>query len=80
MSEQAVVGDNAHEDCESVEISALNCDLALPPDWAGTLNSLHDYPYNLRYPMGLHGLVLPNAQQTTSELGHLIETVRQTIG
>ena len=53
---------------------------ATPPDWAGTLNSLHDYPYNLRYPMGLHGLVLSNAQQTTLELGHLIETVRQTIG
>ena len=52
---------------------------ATPPDWAGSLNSLHANPYNLRYPMGLHGLVLPNAQQTTSELGHLIETVRQWV-
>jgi len=51
---------------------------ATPPDWAETLNRLHDFPYHLRYPMGLHGLVLPNAQQTTSELQHLIDTVRQS--
>jgi hypothetical protein len=51
---------------------------AIPPDWAGILNGLHD-PYYLRYPKGLHGLVLPNAQQTTSELGRLIENVRQRI-
>jgi len=53
---------------------------AIPPDWAQTLNRLHDRPHKLRYPMGLHGLVSPNAQQTTSELEHLIDTVRQTIG
>jgi hypothetical protein len=53
------------------------CITATPPQWAETLNRLHDYPYHLRYPMGLHGLVLPNPQQTTSELEHLIDTVRQ---
>jgi hypothetical protein len=53
---------------------------ATPPEWAGTLNGLHDKPYYLRYPMGLHGLVLPNAQQMASELKNLIETVRRTIG
>jgi hypothetical protein len=47
MSEQAIVGDNAHEDCESVEISALKCDLALPLvlDLDGTLvatDTLHE--------------------------------------
>jgi len=55
------------------------CITATPPQWAETLNRLHDYPYHLRYPMGLNGLVLPNPQQTTSELEHLIDTVRQTI-
>lgn len=53
---------------------------ATPPHWAETLNSLHDDPYRLRYPMWLHGLVLPNAQQTTSELGDIIDTVRQMSG
>ena len=53
---------------------------ATPPDWAETLNRLHDKPYILRYPMGLHGLVLLNAQQTTSDLQHIIDTVRQKIG
>jgi hypothetical protein len=53
---------------------------AAPPDWAETLNGLHAKPYYIRYPMGLHGLVLLNAQQTTSELQHIIGTVRQKIG
>ena len=52
---------------------------AAPPDWAETLMKLHERPYILRYPMGLHGLVLPNAEQTTSGLQHIIDTVRQKI-
>ncbi len=53
---------------------------AAPPDWAETLIRLHASPYYLRYPMGLHGLVLLNAQQTTTGLQRIIDTVRQKIG
>lgn len=53
---------------------------AILPEWAATLNSLHDKPHYLRYPMGLHGWVLPKAQQMTSELRNLLEMVRQRIG
>jgi hypothetical protein len=47
------------------------------PQWAETLNSLHDFPYCLRYPEGLNVLVLADAQQTDSELRNLIDTVRK---
>jgi hypothetical protein len=53
---------------------------ATPPHWAETLNSLHYSLRNsptLRYPMGLNVLLLPNAQETTSELRNLIDTVRK---
>jgi hypothetical protein len=52
---------------------------AIPPQWAVTLDSLHNKPYYLRYASGLHGWVLPNAQQMMSDLKHLVETVRQRI-
>jgi hypothetical protein len=52
---------------------------AIPPQWAVTLDSLHNEPYHLRYAKGLHGWVLPNAQQMMSDLKHLVETVRQGI-
>jgi hypothetical protein len=51
-----------------------------PPDWIEALNRLHGSPYHLRYPMGLHGLVLPNAQQTISELAHLVDAVHRSVG
>jgi len=33
---------------------------ATPPDWTETLNRLHDKPYILRYPMGLHAHESPH--------------------
>jgi hypothetical protein len=50
------------------------------PGWAGTLNGLYDDPYSLRYPMGLNGLVLPDAQLMMSELATLLGRVRERIG
>jgi HEPN domain-containing protein len=49
------------------------------PQWAQCLNRLHKAPYNLRYPIGLNGLVLPGAQPMTSELEVLLTTVQQAI-
>ena len=48
-----------------------------PPQWAERLNGLHGRPYYLRYPIGLNGLILPNAPQTTADLQNLIDSVRK---
>ena len=49
------------------------------PDWARRLNGLHDSPYVLRYPVGLHGLVLPSAAEVALELSKLESAVRELI-
>jgi hypothetical protein len=46
------------------------------PPWATTLNSLHESPYHLRYPMKVNALVFPNTHETESGLRSLIDTVR----
>jgi hypothetical protein len=51
-----------------------------PPDWAMTLNQLHGSPFMLRYPLGLNGLVFPNAQEVTSGLQNIIDKIREKIG
>jgi hypothetical protein len=43
-----------------------------PPQWCVTLNSLHDDPYRLRYPMGLHGFVFPEMLAMTAGLDSLV--------
>ncbi|MBS9405657.1 hypothetical protein KG088_18895 [Halomonas sp. TRM85114] len=50
-----------------------------PPDWCVTLNQLHDTPYHLRYPVRVHGLVLPRAEPLTSELKSVVETVSNNV-
>jgi hypothetical protein len=51
-------------------------DIGEPPDWVKRLSEVHDWPYYLRYLTGVHGLVLPNAGITASELDRLVEKVR----
>jgi len=31
-----------------------------PPDWVAQLDRVYDRPFHLRYPLGFHGIVLPN--------------------
>jgi hypothetical protein len=43
--------------------SAENIGHPLPspqPDWVGQLHRVYDRPFHLRYPLGFHGIVLPN--------------------
>ena len=43
--------------------SAKKLVLALPdpqPDWVAQLDRVYDNPFHLRYPLGFHGIVLPN--------------------
>jgi len=43
--------------------SAENARIQLPfpqPDWVAQLDRVYDKPFNLRYPLGFHGIVLPN--------------------
>jgi HEPN domain-containing protein len=49
------------------------------PQWAEDLNRLHTSPYNLRYPLTVNGLVLPDMQTMTSELEALLATIREDI-
>lgn len=32
------------------------------PDWVNQLNSVYDKPFHLRYPLGFHGISLPNQE------------------
>lgn len=49
------------------------------PKWVETLNGLHDQPFTLRYPIGLHGLVLPNAVEVARELKDLLDSVSKLL-
>jgi hypothetical protein len=47
-----------------------------PPNWLIGLNSLHGFPYKLRYSEGIQGFVGPSLQQTTDGLADLLRTMR----
>jgi hypothetical protein len=49
---------------------------ATPPAWVEQLSGLHNRPFHLRYPVGLHALVLPNPQAMYSGLQDLVQVVR----
>jgi hypothetical protein len=46
------------------------------PAWVSTLGKLHGHPYRLRYSTGVHGLVLPPADQMVSDLETILKQVR----
>ena len=50
-----------------------------PSAWCKSLNELHDSPYRLRYPMGLHGLVLPGINPMVSELQVIVSSVEALV-
>lgn len=50
-----------------------------PPQWCITLNSAHDQPYYLRYPMGLNGIVLPVLIPMEAELKSILAAVEKAI-
>ena len=52
---------------------------ASPPDWCVRLNQLHDTPYHLRYPLRVHGLVLPGSEPMTSELKSVVAAVSSRV-
>ena len=52
---------------------------ATPPDWAACLSGLHKSPYYLRYSTGIHGIVSPAPEPMASELGALLEQVREQL-
>ena len=45
------------------------------PTWADRLGALHDKPFILRYPEGVHGLVLPGTDPMVAELQEMLERV-----
>lgn len=50
-----------------------------PPAWCVRLNELHDKPYYLRYPMGLHGLVLPASKPMASDLQAIVSSITELV-
>ena len=46
------------------------------PPWFTLLDSLHDRPFLLRYPMGLNGMVMPPMTVVLNELEALLELAR----
>jgi hypothetical protein len=50
-----------------------------PPSWVEQLSGLHNQPFNLRYPMRFHGLVLPGCEPMVSELRALLELVGNAV-
>jgi hypothetical protein len=63
-----------------VEAAGQGLQIGNMPQWAETLNSLHEFPYHLRYPTKINALVFPNTHETESGLRSLIDTVRKGIG
>jgi hypothetical protein len=67
----------------SHDLSKLRSDaaargLAVAPterEWLPLLSSLHDRPFHLRYPVGLHILVTPAAQPMLADLSALLARV-----
>jgi hypothetical protein len=50
-----------------------------PTAWCVRLNELHDKPYYLRYPMGLHGLVLPGSNPMVSDLKAIMASISELV-
>ncbi|HPQ24168.1 MAG TPA: hypothetical protein PLY75_04470 [Gammaproteobacteria bacterium] len=53
---------------------------AEPAPWCRRLNELHDKPYYFRYPMKLHGVVMPGPEPMASEMQEVIRSIGDAIG
>lgn len=61
------------------EKKGLKIDIAIP-NWCKILNSVHDKPYYLRYPMGLNAINIPELDKMESDLKKVIITVEEAVG
>lgn len=50
-----------------------------PPLWCRLLNSGHDDPYHFRYPLKIHGIVVPPLPSMVAELRKLIVAVEMAL-
>ena len=50
-----------------------------PPLWCSLLNSGHDDPYHFRYPLKIHGIVVPPLPSMVAELRKLIDAVEVAV-
>jgi hypothetical protein len=48
------------------------------PVWFSRLSELHSGPYVIRYPMGVHGVVLPQCVEMARDLPLLVQAVRSS--
>ncbi len=49
------------------------------PDWVGQLNQVHASPFQLRYPLGFHAIVLPNQSAMVQGIEELISLASSCI-
>jgi hypothetical protein len=49
------------------------------PDWVPHLARVYRRPFNLRYPLGFHGVVLPNQQEMVSGTNSLVLTAESFV-
>jgi len=47
--------------------------------WLEQLDSLHSAPFNLRYPIGFHGMVYPNQQEMFEGTKALVQLAETTV-
>jgi hypothetical protein len=67
---------------ESLWIEAVKYHLNIqsqPPQWCVILNSVHDKPYYLRYPMGINGIELPELIPMAYDLKDILAVVEHAI-
>ena len=61
---------------------AISCgaNVAAPrPQWVDHLHRVHGSPYNSRYPLGFHAIVLPNQQLMVTGLEQLVLAVAERV-
>jgi len=82
VAERDLRDQSRRHNLETLWREAANAGLALQqpaPPWCITLNTLHDSPFHLRYPLRVHGLVLPGSEPLTAELQSVVDTVSATV-
>jgi hypothetical protein len=78
-SDAALRDSTLHHDLSALWAMACAQGLRIPqspPGWVDSLSDLHNRPYHLRYPTGVHGIVSPSPEPMTSDLAAFLEIVR----
>lgn len=82
FSEAKLKQHSRRHNLETLWLEASNHGLkisAKPPNWCSILNSAHDKPYYLRYPIGINAVVFPELKQMVSDLKNLLAKVETAI-